>query len=62
MTAITDLGVDDVNDESGNKAATSAPATTPQEPDQPDTPTTTGGVRPHESGAPYVHVVTEDQA
>ena len=62
MTAITDLGVDDVNDESGSKAAATVPATTPQEPDQQDTPSTTGGVRPHDSGAPYVHVVTEEQA
>ena len=61
MTAITDLGVDDVNDENGSKAAATVPATTPQEPDQPGTPSTTGGgVRPHDSGIPQVHIVEDE--
>lgn len=62
MTAITDLGVDDVNDENGSKAAATVPATTPQEPDQPAEPSTTGGVHPHDSGMPHSNVVTEEQA
>jgi hypothetical protein len=60
MTAITDLGVDDVNDESGDKAAATVPATTPQEPDQQDTPSTTGGVRPHDSGIPQAHILEDE--
>ena len=62
MTASTELGVEDVNDESGSNAAATVPATDPQEPDQQATPSKTGGVQPHDSGAPYVHVVTEEQA
>ncbi|HEY3608239.1 MAG TPA: hypothetical protein VGL06_12105 [Pseudonocardiaceae bacterium] len=63
MTTITDLGVDDVNDEIGGNHGTAAgtvPATTPEEPDQPATPSTTGGVRPHDSGVPQSHILTEE--
>jgi len=62
MTAITDLGVDDVNDESGSKTAATVPATTPQEPDQQDTPEKTGGFDPRDSGIPHSNIVTEEQA
>jgi hypothetical protein len=60
MTTITDLGVEDVNDEGGSKAAATVPATTPQEPDQQDTPGTTGGVRPHDSGIPQAHTIEDE--
>jgi hypothetical protein len=61
MTASTELGVEDVNDGTGSSAAATVPATDPQEPDQQATPSTTGGVRPHDSGVPQSHILTEDE-
>jgi len=64
MTASTETGVDEFNDEIGgnhSNAAVTDPTTNPPEPEQQVTPSTTGGVRPHDSGVPQSHILTEDE-
>jgi hypothetical protein len=64
MTASTDAGVQEFNDETGGKhakAAETVPTPEPQEPDQQATTSTNGGVQPHDSGWPSAHILTEDE-
>jgi hypothetical protein len=61
MTASTDAGVQEFNDETGGKHAKTeetVPTPEPQEPDQQGT-STNGGVQPHESGWPSAHILTD---
>jgi len=67
MTASTEAGVEEFNDETGSeqgKVADTVSTPTPQEPDQPeeDTPKKTGGVQPRDNGIPHGHILTEDES
>jgi hypothetical protein len=62
MTASTELGVEDFNDETGGNVTETVPTPEPQEPDQQGKSEKTGGVQPHDSGMPHGNVLTDDQA
>jgi hypothetical protein len=62
MTASTELGVEEFNEETGDNAAVTVPNSDPQEPDQQDAPEKTGGVQPHDTGIPHGHILTEDES
>jgi hypothetical protein len=64
MTASTETGIGEFNDEvAGNlsQAAATVPTSNPPEPEQQGTVTKTGTFDPRDSGIPQSHIVTETE-